>query len=176
MNRQLLVVAALFCLSPPAFSASHGHGLVEVHGSIIDTACAITTGDVDQGIDLGTLSASDLVGSGHGPQVPFTVHLINCSLEGATGLNTHHWKDVHITFDGVSDGERLFALQGTAQGEGVMILDSSGVSAEPGEPMPDTAIEPGSMALHYRLQIMSDHSPLRPGSFATTLRYFMEYE
>jgi type 1 fimbria pilin len=160
----------------PALSASHGHGHIQVQGSIIDTACAIATGDADQSLDLGTLPASDLVNDGRGPDVPFTVHLVNCVLNGTDIRGNDHWKDVRITFDGRADGQHLFALQGDGHGEAVVITDAAGNEAEPGQPMAATHLSPGSMALRYRLHLAGNHRPLRPGRFYTTLRYFMEYD
>jgi type 1 fimbria pilin len=176
MNRFALAVSTLLCLPSLVLATNHGAGRVQVRGSIIDTACAIDTGDKEQSIKLGTLPVSDLVNDGHGPEIPFTVHLVNCVLNGMETQAAHHWKDIRITFEGIPAEGELFALQGSARGEALAIMDESGTVAAPGEPMPATAIEPGSMTLHYRMRLKGDHNPLRPGSFATSLRYFMEYE
>lgn len=160
----------------PAAAATHGHGRVQMQGTILDTACAIATGDTDQGIDLGTLSVSDLLVGNRGPAVTFTVNLVNCVLNGSDAQGHDHWKDVRITFDGTPDGPHRFALQGNGRGEALVIATDSGNEAEPGEPMPATVIAPGSMALHYRMWLTADHHALQPGRFYTTLRYFMEYD
>lgn len=166
----------LACLSAPAWAAGHGHGHVRMSGTILDTACAIATGDTDQSIDFGTLPASDLLNAGRGRAVPFTVHLVNCVLNGDDVRGRDRWKDVRITFAGEPDGAHRFALQGRGQGEALAIADAGGTEAEPGEPMPAAAIAPGSMALHYRMWLTADHRALQPGEFHTTVRYFMEYD
>lgn len=176
MNRQVLAAVALFCLSSAVYAVGHGNGHVHVRGSIVDTACAIATDDIDQSIDMGTLPISVLKDDGHGPEVPFDVHLVNCTLDDSDTRAVHHWKDVHITFDGVPDGRTLFAVQGAASGEGVAILDVTGTPAEPGKPVSAIPLIPGSMTLHYRMQIREDSRSLRPGNLTTALRYFMDYE
>jgi type 1 fimbria pilin len=176
MTAQLSACLLLCVLAGSAAATTHGHGHVEVRGSIIDTACAIATGDADQSISLGTLPASGLMADGRGPSVTFTVHLVNCVLNGTDIRSNDHWKDVRIVFDGEADGPGLFALQGEARGEALAISDEAGNRAEPGKAIGMENIAPGSMALHYRMWFSRDHRPLRPGRLYTTLRYFMEYD
>ncbi|NEG60091.1 fimbrial protein [Pantoea agglomerans] len=175
----LKLLSCLFLLSylgGSAFAASHGHGHLKVKGSIVDTACAIATDDADQSIDLGSIAASELITEGHSPSVPFTIHLMNCVLNSSDIHGSHHWKDVHITFDGVPDGSHLFALHGNGKGEAVGITDAAGAVAEPGKQMAAMTIEPGSMALNYRMYVTGNHHVLQPGNFYTSIRYFMEYD
>lgn len=176
MNRHFNAVMVLLCMAHPVVAAGHGHGHIQVQGSIIDTPCAIATSDADQSIELGNVPASELINDGHGPQVPFTVHLVNCVLNQNTSQTHQPWKDVRITFEGAADGPNLFALQGSGSGEGVAILDEIGTPVTPNQPVPPIKIVPGKMALHYRMQLMGDSHPLQPGSYYTTLRYFMEYD
>jgi len=176
MKKQLLRCLLLCSLTGNVFAASQGHGHVNLSGSIIDTACAIAAGDAHQSIELGNLPASEIINNGRGPAVPFTVHLINCVLNGADSRGYDHWKDVHIVFDGEADGPNLFAMQGGARGEALAISDDAGTQAEPGKPMPAATIEPGNMALHYRMWLTGDHHALQPGRLYTTVRYFMEYD
>lgn len=147
-----------------------------MQGAIIDTACAIAAGEADQSISMGTLAVSQLINDGRGPSVPLTVRLVNCVLNSTDTHGVNYWKDVRITFDGEADGPHRFALQGEARGESLVIADSHGVEAEPGKPMPPINIEPGNMALHYRLWLTGNNTKIRPGLLNTTIRYFMEYE
>ncbi|ELE9730708.1 type 1 fimbrial protein [Enterobacter kobei] len=164
------------CLPLVSTANMHGHGHIQMSGTIIDTACAIATDEADQSISMGTLAVSELVSNGRGPSVPLTVHLVNCVLSSNDAQDVHHWKDVRITFVGKADGPRRFALHGEARGEALVITDNRGNEAEPGEPMPPVQIELGNMALHYRLQLIGNHNKIRPGHFNTTIRYFMEYD
>lgn len=166
----------LACLSAQAPAATHGHGHVQLSGTILDTACAIAAGDTDQSIEIGTLPASDVLNNGRGREVPFTVHLVNCVLSGDDVRGRDHWKDVRITFDGEPDGAHRFALQGRGKGEALVIADARGAEATPGEAMPAATLEPGSMALRYRMWLTADSRALQPGDFHTTVRYFMEYD
>lgn len=170
-----IVFLLLLLVSSTGRAVSHGHGHVQMQGTIIDTACAIATGDVEQGIDFGALTASELINNGRGPSLPFTVHLVNCVLDGTDIRGLNHWKDVRITFVGDADSENHFALQGDGRGAALVIADSQGIEAKPGEPMPSTPITPGSMALHYQLWLTGGKT-IRPGHIHTTVRYFMEYD
>lgn len=147
-----------------------------MQGNIIDTACAIAVGDAEQGIELGTLAFDELVRKGRGPEVPLTIHLVNCVLNTEGKQDTRRWKDVRITFDGESTESFLFALQGDARGGALVIADQQGHRARPGEPMPAVPLTPGSMALHYRLWLIGDQRAIKPGHYHTTVRYFMEYD
>ena len=140
MQRTLVSLLLTACLPLMAAASTHGHGRVQMQGTIIDTACAIAAGEADQSISMGTLPVSELMTNGRGPSVPLTVHLINCVLNGTDIRGVNHWKDVRITFAGEADGPRRFALQGEARGEALVIADSHGVEAEPGEPMPPVPI------------------------------------
>ncbi|MFP2240616.1 fimbrial protein [Pseudescherichia vulneris] len=176
MQRILIPLLLMTNMPLIAVSATLGHGHVKMQGAIVDTACAIATGEADQSVSMGTLSFSELVNHGRGHVVPLTIHLVNCVLNGPDVSGVHHWKDVRITFSGKADGPRRFALQGNGRGEALVIADSHGVEAEPGEAMPPTSIEPGNMALRYRLWLTGNQQKMRPGHFNTTIRYFMEYE
>ncbi|EDW1731970.1 type 1 fimbrial protein [Salmonella enterica subsp. enterica] len=147
-----------------------------MQGAIIDTACAIAAGDADQSINMGTLAFSELVKNGRGPAVPLTVRLVNCVLNRTDPHGIDHWKDVHVTFVGEAAGHHRFVLHGNASGGALVIADSNGIEAEPGKPMPAIPITPGSMDLHYRLWLTSNHKKIRPGHLNTTIRYFMEYD
>ena len=176
MQRGFVSLFLITCLPLMAIAFTHGHGRVQMQGTIIDTACAIAAGEEDQSISMGTLSVSELMKNGRGPSVPLTVRLVNCVLNGTDIRGIDHWKDVRITFAGEAAGSRRFALRGDARGEALVIADSQGVEAEPGKPMPPVPIEPGNMALHYRLWLTGNNKKIRPGHLNTTIRYFMEYD
>lgn len=171
-----LLLTTLLSSTANAVMHGHGHGHVTMRGIIIDTACAIAAGEADQSISMGTLALSELAGNGHGPSVPLTIRLVNCVRNGTDVRDRDHWKDVRITFVGEADGHHRFALHGEAQGEALVIADSRGVEAEPGEPMPPQPLETGDMALHYRLWLAENQKKIRPGHLNTTIRYFMEYD
>lgn len=171
----LLLSSLITFTSLSTRATDQGHGSISMQGSIVDTACAIEAGGEDQTIDIGTVPISQLLHDGQGAEIPFQVHLINCSLDGDARRHTH-WKDVHIVFDGGNEGGNLFALYGSGRGEALIITDAGGSRAVPGEPMPDTPLVPGNMALTYHMRVVSDRQPLRPGTFHTTVRYFMEYD
>lgn len=133
------IVWVLFFMLGNCYSATlltdaegQGRGIVRMHGSILETPCAIDMTDKSQGIELAIETTSELEHDGYGPNRPFSIHLINCNL--ATGHTDHpgaSW--FQITFDGDHD-DALYGLYG-ASGIGIQIADTEGNVSRPGEPM-----------------------------------------
>lgn len=176
MKRLLWGLAGMLCLAGFTQANDHGHGLLRMQGEIIDAACAISTGDQDQTVSFGAIPMSQLVADKHSVSVPFSIHLINCSLKGIDSQGYDHWKDVHIIFQGESKDGEIFTLQGSGRGESLVIRDEKGIMAKPGKVLPMGNIEPGAMTLRYEMQLTMNNEALHPGDFYTTIRYFMEYE
>ena len=156
-------------------AASHGHGRVSMKGSIIDSACAISTDESDQTISMGSIPISQLLNEGHGVEVPFQIHLINCTLHSDSTPNSR-WKGVNISFFGQISGDHWFAMQGSASGEALAIEDSEGELIVPTKQLPDVDLTSGDMVLKYRMRVEANHNTLHPGSFHTVIKYFMEYD
>ncbi len=54
-----------------------------MQGAIVDTACAIATESREQIIDMKNTALVDITRGGHGKSVPFSIELVNCTLERA---------------------------------------------------------------------------------------------
>ena len=176
MKKLLWGLAGTLFLAGFAQATDHGHGRLRMQGEIIDTACAIATGDENQTVSFGAVPISQLAADGHSVTVPLVIHLINCSLNGTDVQGYDHWKDVHIIFQGMSRDGQIFTLQGSGRGEALVIRDGKGIMAKPGKALPEGNIEPGTMTLRYEMQLVVNKEALHPGDFHTTIRYFMEYE
>ncbi|WP_368547364.1 fimbrial protein [Klebsiella pneumoniae] len=154
--------------------ASYLYGKVNLNGAIIDAPCAIDVESRDQTIELSTISIGRFVESGGGPKKNFIIKLVNCDLKRLNYLD-NKWNAFNITFDGAITNNNLFAVNGEAQGVGLLIIDANGNRALPGVPLPNTEIEPGQMLLRYTMQLQSNNKKLRAGAYYTTIRFKMEY-
>ncbi|MBL5841188.1 type 1 fimbrial protein [Enterobacter asburiae] len=164
----------LMSLIGVAQGADHGRGRVSMKGSIIDTACAIDLGSQYQDIGMGPVPVGQIVRDGRGPDVPFSIYLVNCSLK-RWGPDRPEWSTLQVTFDGTATGDGLFRVAGGAAGVGLQIADAGGVTAQPGVAMPARALQVGGMRLDYVLRLMRDRDALRQGEYHTTLRFKLEY-
>lgn len=169
----LLTLSGQF-LPATADAANQGNGRVSMQGSIIDTPCAIDVNSRDQTIDMSTLPLGQIIRDGHGPQRPFSILLVNCSLKPARP-GAVDWSHFLVTFDGATTRNNLFDVKGAARGIGLKIADREGVVAVPGEPMPAGSLHTGSMKLDYTLSLMSNHEALRAGTYWTTIRFKLDY-
>ncbi|WP_049280651.1 fimbrial protein, partial [Serratia marcescens] len=96
-NRAGAVLLASLAFAPGyATSAAQGWGKVNMHGAIIDTACAIAAGSRDQTIDMDTLPLGQIIRDGQGMTKPFSIELVNCILERPE--NKPDWKFFQVTF------------------------------------------------------------------------------
>lgn len=68
-NRAGAVLLASLAFAPGhATSAAQGWGKVNMHGAIIDTACAIAAGSRDQTIDMDTIPLGQIIRDGQDDQ------------------------------------------------------------------------------------------------------------
>lgn len=158
--------------STAATVKNQGQGIVRMHGSILETPCAIDMADKDQSVELGTETTGELLHDGRGPKRPFSIHLMNCNLATNNLINPTATR-FQVTFEGKHD-DSLFGLDG-ASGVGLQITDSEGYVSHPGEPMPAGNLLPGRMTLNYMLQLTEDHHRLRAGDYRTAIRFKIDY-
>ncbi|HHU0708007.1 MULTISPECIES: fimbrial protein [Serratia] len=173
-NSVILVVSCLFTF--PANSALAdknvaGWGRVNMHGAIIDTACAIAIDSREQTIDMGVLPLSDIIRDGQGRSQHFSIDLVDCITErpGKEG-----WKKFQVTFDGESNGE-LFGVNGSASGVALQIIDANGNVATPSKAMPPMDIIPGNSQLNYVMRLVANGQTLTSGSYLSSIRFKLDY-
>lgn len=160
----------------PAQAKDTGHGVVHMHGSILDTACNVDTESLDQTIDMRGQSVSDIISNGAGPERPFSIRLANCVLARVSpnSLPLDDWSKFRVTFDGIH-AHNGFGIEGEEQGIVLQIRDEAGNVAVPGEPMPAGTLVPGSMQLNYTLRLIGDGETLKVGAYHSTIRYKLDY-
>jgi type 1 fimbria pilin len=168
----LILLSGLAAGPSYASQTLQGWGRVNMHGAIIDTACAIAAGSRDQTIDMETIPLGQIVRDGQGMTKPFSIELVNCILERPG--NKSDWKFFQVTFDGSAEGT-LFGVQGDARGVALKINDSNGNVVIPGEPLPMEEIIPGNRMLNYSMTLIANHQPLKAGAYFSTVRFKLDY-
>lgn len=171
-TRSFSVVVLLLVVSTSSMARQSGHGRVNMSGSIIDTPCAISTSDLEQTIDFGTVTTGEIIHDGRGGERRFSLNLINCDLH-PFNESKPDWSVFETTFDGPSENG-FFSVSG-AKGIGLQIIDSTGSSAIPGKALPGGNLVAGSQRLDYVIQLVSDHHNLKPGLYHSTVRFKIDY-
>lgn len=150
------------------------HGKVNMQGSIVASACAISLDSLDQHIDLGVLPVNTVARDGQGPDKSFKLRLEDCEMfrPGAWDFNS-----IKVTFDGPRDEvPHLIRLFGEAKGVGLLIKDDSGHTVIPGEILTVLPVNDGVVELNYTLAVEKNHEALFAGNFRTGVRFKVEYE
>ncbi|TXE66630.1 fimbrial protein [Serratia nematodiphila] len=175
INNNVLLVFS--CLLSPVLSSAcaagglAGWGVVNMQGSIIDTACAIAVDSREQSIDMGVIPMADIIRDGQGRSKPFSIDLINCVLERPGKEN---WKNFQVTFDGDADGG-LFGVHGGVSGVGLQISDDLGNIAFPGKALPIMDISPGDRQLKYSLKLVANNHAVKSGDYFSSIRFKLDY-
>lgn len=162
----------------PDLSLFHeaGHGRVHVHGSILDTACAISTDNKVQTIDLGLSSSQALFSRGYGPVQTLNINLEHCTVKNSTG--GVRWKNITATLMGAVDVQdpRLFALTGEAKGIGIQIRDRSGKMILPGEIVTAGDISQREIKLVFLIRLAADSEKMSDGAGSATIKLKINYD
>lgn len=171
----LLILTALFgmTITPVGMSAGQEHGRVSMKGSIIDSACAIATQDREQTVDIGIGTMGEIIRNRRGTERPFSIHLVNCSLNTTNPVNSH--KDIsqfRVTFDGPSEGG-MFRLSG-ASGVGLQIVDINGNVVVPGKSV-SAVLQSSSLQMDYIVRLIGNHRRLNAGEYHSTIRFKVDY-
>jgi type 1 fimbria pilin len=148
-------------------------GYVNMKGSIVETACSIATGSVDQTVIIATLPVSYIINNGQSSEYGFSINLVNCVLEHLSHQRTDE-QYFSITFEGDNDSG-LFGVKGEAKGIALKISDARGNVVIPGEALPAEPLSPGTMVLNYILRLVSDGKILRSGNYNAAIRFRIDY-
>lgn len=177
MNRQrtftTLLLTALLSHCALIYAESNDETTVYVSGDILDTPCTIAPDSRMQLIAMGQITPGEIARNGAGQAIPFTIRLIDCRLQR---IDPHqpNWQRFAVSFDGQTDGD-YFALAGTAQGIALQLADEAGNIAHPGMPLPQSVLHNGEQVLHYTLRLVSNHQPLREGSYSSAIHFRLNY-
>ena len=172
MRTFVLVIMMLFACATQA--NNEGRGKLTMSGQIIASACAISTDDIWQEIDFGTVPLRDLTNN-KSLSKRFSIHLINCTFEKEKGGK---WKSVNITFDGPSEASdpAIFSMSGEGTGVGLTIADEQGNKAIAGKSLPDVLLNANNTDLNFTLNLVRNGETLSTGDVSSFLRFMVAYQ
>ncbi|MBB1200813.1 type 1 fimbrial protein [Enterobacteriaceae bacterium 89] len=195
LNRFKLAATALFVavnFTPTVFASSvlpdrvpstaasdnsiFGHGKVQVQGSILDAACAISTDSLEQVIDLGLTSTQELYSLGYGPTEKLTINLEHCTNRRRD--NSLMWKNISARFIGQVDqyNPKLFALSGDIKGAGIQVQDGQGNILIPGDLVRVGNVVGENTKLVFYIRLAANNSATNDGAGFTTLKLNISYD
>lgn len=155
-------------------SGNQGKGIINMRGAVIETACGIAIESLDQTIDMGISSISNIIRDGKGGTRSFNIKLENCVLPDRLNSQKIKWHHFSVTFDGNSKGS-LFDIYGDAHGVGLTIFNSDGQIAIPGKAMPLVPLEYTHKTLNYSIRLVSNSKSLKAGKFFSAIKYKLDY-
>ena len=137
MNAKIFVIAAMSALSLSSAAAlanttTVNGGTVHFKGEVVNAACAVDAGSIDQTVQLGQVRSAKLATAGStSSAVGFNIQLDDCDTSVATKAS--------VAFSGTSvdtTNTSVLALQNSAAGSatnvGVQILDKTGTPLNDG--------------------------------------------
>lgn len=182
-NKMLIVICLFICLISIRAKADaddpESTGDVKFHGTIAAPTCNITPGDEAIAVDLKTIAIQDLYRGQKSTQVPFSIHLEDCS--AAT------FSSVSVTFSGTENPQLpnhvavIPDQAGEAEGIGLGIQQKNGTSVQLGVPTPAIALSEDFLTLDFQVFIEGEpaalqaHS-LKAGGFHATVNYTLNYQ
>jgi type 1 fimbria pilin len=180
---KMALAAMLACGSISLANAAAG-GEVNFTGSITDAPCSIDPGSKKQTVDLGAVSKPGLAANINGPEVKFSIKLLNCVVgTGATAPNK-----VSVTFSGPQGGipgttlsNDLLGITGAAKGASIKLVDYSNAPITLGQKTSPQALSNGNgNTLEFTAYLVPNPgvtpAQIVEGAFTSTANFIMNYE
>ena len=173
INNFTLSVMTLLTVGFPVFSFANVNdteGKVWMLGEIVESACTIDPGTLDQTIDMGVLPISTLLSEGGSPSKEFHIRLIDCLWGDDTQSN---YSNLDITFTGNTDG-KYFLVNGEAAGVVLELEDANKKQIIPGEKIN----YPGgvqNISNQYFLKLLPNGELVKPGNYYSLLHFNINY-
>lgn len=172
----LMSLVLMLCATRSSSAAANymqGHGRVNLHGTIVEKACAIAVESVDQTINFGPVNISNVFNRRQAAIKAMKIRLVDCQLTSPKS-NQVRLNQFRVTFDGDNNGQGI-DVQGTAKGLMLVISDAKGNRVLPGRALPPLDITPGDMVLNYELQLERNNQPMKAGDFTAFVKYKIDY-
>lgn len=173
MNISYFSLAAVsLCLSTSVFADSKNqYGKVSLAGEIVESACTIDLGSLDQTIDMGVIPLSTIRKFGENEPKYFTIDLIECRW-GEESQNNFQGFD--ITFTGNTD-KRYFLVNGEAEGVVLQLDDEFGAQIIPGKKNVFQKNISEKIQNNYSFKLISNGEPLKAGSYYSLVNFSISY-
>ncbi|AZV05984.1 type 1 fimbrial protein [Enterobacter sp. N18-03635] len=175
-KNKLLVMALSSLITAGAHAATdQGHGKITFLGSVIDAPCSIDAKSLDQTVQLGAISKTQLAGGGKSTPVSFDIQLHDCDSATANKAS--------ITFNGLAGDKAAgldgaFAVTGQGAGVGVVISDMGGKVIKPSTKTALSAMNDGDNDLQFLAYVQGSTASgaVVPGNFGAIANFMMTYE
>ena len=173
INNFTFSVMTLLAIAVPSVSFANlndSEGKVWMLGEIVESACTIDSGSLDQTVDMGVLPIGVLLSEGEGPTKDFQIKLIDCLWGDDTQSN---YSNLDITFTGNTDG-KYFLVNGDAAG---VVLELEDVNKKPIIPGEKINYPGGAQNLsnQYFLKLLPNGELVKPGNYYSLLHFNINY-
>lgn len=172
LNKIMLAAVMTLGTISMANAASQGGGSVTFKGTIVDAACSIDPGTLDQTVKLGDIASGQLKNGGKSAPQDILIKLSGCDAKTA--------KDVSTTFKGPESSAQpgLLAMRGTASGASISINDIDGKTLPLGKKSKQQEIEDGQATLRFSAHLQGDgaSAAITPGEFNSVADFTLAYQ
>ncbi|SNY61491.1 fimbrial protein [Enterobacter sp. CC120223-11] len=167
---------SLLCSTAAVQAAEVSGGTVNFHGSVVTTACAISSNSADINVDLGEIRAANLktAGSEAATAKNFSIVLQGCDSKTSTG--------VAITFSGSADSNDPTSLAvganggaSTAQNVAIRLFDENGAQVKLGVASGVTTLRDGDNTLNFSAKYYSSKGNATAGDASAVATYTLTY-
>lgn len=173
-----LIAASLMTagLAQAATTTVNG-GTIHFRGEVVNAACAVDAGSVDQTVLLGQVKASKINADGHSDSTPFTIQLNDCDTSVSTKAS--------IGFTGVTvdaANTKALALESSAAGGAsnvaVQVLDHTGAAvAFDGSASASSTLIDGTNKIPFQAQyIKTGTAAATAGTANANANFNVQYE
>jgi len=161
------------------------HGVLQVHGSLTESACRLATRSAWQDVPMGNISSGELQNIGdRGKPVRVELSLEDCMSSGSRNRDTitgsTSWSNlqpaVSVSFQASQDMDnpQLVKVSG-AKGLALRITDSTGQDIRLGGHDTPLLLSPGQNQLTYTITAERTREPLSPGDWWSLINIGLSY-
>ena len=149
-------------------------GTVNFEGTVVDAACAVSAGSVDQTVQMGQVRTAALANAGAtASAVPFNITLEDCDVAVSS--------TAAVTFSGVASADDSSVLaagrgSGSAQNVAIRIYDNSGSAVNLGELSNASTLIDGTNTLPFIARYYTPTGSATAGDASAQATFTMTYE
>jgi len=175
-TKVLLSISLLLSAADAVQAAEVNGGTVSFHGSVVTSACAISSNATDINVELGEIRAATLktAGSQSATAKNFSITLQGCDSKVSTG--------VAVTFNGTADSAdpTSLAVRGngstsTAQNVAIRLFDASGTQVKLGVASGVTNLRDGDNVINFSAKFYSSEGNATAGDASAVATYTLTY-
>lgn len=171
MQLNSFIFIILVSITSNAFAALHQpEGKVWMLGEIVESACTIDSGSLDQVVDMGILPIGVLRSRRESEEREFEINLVEC-LWGEDTQN--NYTNFDISFTGNTQ-DNYFLVHGDAKGVFLSLADSNRKQIIPGEKINYPGGKP-EITNKYFLKLLPNGDEMKPGDFESLIHFNISY-